>query len=48
MFNPPSFNLMFQTPNPPFLPPTNESVYTLVLDLDETLVHFFFVNGYFN
>lgn len=43
MFNPPSFNMMFQTPNPPFLPPTSETLYTLVLDLDETLVHFFFV-----
>ena len=43
MFNPPSFNLFFQTPNVPFLPTTNEVFYTLVLDLDETLVHFFYV-----
>jgi len=28
-------------PSPPFLPPpTNPNAYTLVLDLDETLVHF--------
>lgn len=27
---------------PPFLPPVTPETYTLVLDLDETLVHFFF------
>ena len=31
--------------NPPFLPPINPNYkYTLVLDMDETLIHFFFTN----
>ena len=37
-------------PNPPYLPPINPQYkYTLVLDMDETLVHFFFthINGMF-
>ena len=36
--------------NPPYLPPINPQYkYTLVLDMDETLVHFFFthINGMF-
>jgi hypothetical protein len=32
---------------PPFLPNVGPEVYTLVLDLDETLVHFFFVISFF-
>jgi len=28
----------------PFLPLVNDNIYTLVLDLDETLIHFFYVN----
>jgi len=31
--------------NPPFIPEVEEDVYTLVLDLDETLVHFFYVRN---
>jgi CTD small phosphatase-like protein 2 len=34
------------TPNPPYLPPSNDkSEYCLVLDLDETLVHYFEVGN---
>ncbi len=33
---------------PPFLPNVASDVFTLVLDLDETLVHFFFVIEYYN
>ena len=39
MINPPSYNSLFQTPSIPFLPTIQEASYTLVLDLDETLVH---------
>jgi CTD small phosphatase-like protein 2 len=34
-------------PNPPYLPPIKDYTYTLVLDLDETLVHFFYVISFF-
>lgn len=33
-------NKFTQEPLPPFLPEIKDQVYTLVLDLDETLVHF--------
>ena len=45
MINPPSYNSLFQTPSIPFLPTLQEASYTLVLDLDETLVHFFYVTN---
>ena len=32
--------------NPPFIPEAEEDLYTLVLDLDETLVHYFFVRDF--
>jgi hypothetical protein len=32
----------------PYLPPIKDKVYTLVLDLDETLVHYFEVSFKFN
>lgn len=31
----------------PFLPPAKDNAYTLVLDLDDTLVHFFYVNTFY-
>lgn len=34
--------------SPPFLPTVSNDVYTLVLDLDETLVHFFFVSSLYD
>ena len=46
LFSPSSFNFLFQSPSPPFLSPLQEGTYTLVLDLDETLVHFFYVISY--
>lgn len=46
IFNPTSLLSLygFNTANvqTPFLPPCTDDVYTLVLDLDETLVHFFY------
>lgn len=34
-----SIHQMTPKPKPPFLPPPQEGVYTLVLDMDETLIH---------
>jgi len=34
-----SVNQMAAKPKPPFLPPGDEKAYTLVLDMDETLIH---------
>jgi len=43
MYFQPSYNgLFYQTPNTPFIPTNSNTTYTLVLDLDETLVHFFY------
>lgn len=34
-----SIHQMTAKPKPPFLPPPQEGAYTLVLDMDETLIH---------
>ena len=34
-----SINQMQTKPKPPFLPPLKKEAYTLVLDMDETLIH---------
>ena len=34
-----SINQTTAKPKPPFLPPAKEGTYTLVLDMDETLIH---------
>jgi hypothetical protein len=43
IFSPVSFLGVSNHSQTPFLPPVGGDVYTLFLDLDETLVHFFFV-----
>ncbi len=45
----PNKNNIFHKIKVPFLPsPEDDDSYTLVLDLDETLIHFFYVNNLYN
>jgi hypothetical protein len=45
----PNKNNIFQKIKVPFLPsPEDDDSYTLVLDLDETLIHFFYVRSVLN
>ncbi len=47
IFSPVSFLGVSNHSQTPFLPPVGGDVYTLFLDLDETLVHFFFVSLFY-